>query len=195
MRPLGMPPIPSARSRARLPVAMTVGGGWVSGLKATPGPKRRSTSPKASQSSWAIPGGGASRTVAVVIVGGQLLPGTRGQISSLRLGGPGRRAGCSCLARGVFDLEAAAPTRAGVRASPPSCGCARPDALAWRRAGQAGSAVGAEAGDQHRAPRGADLGGVGGAVVAAAARQEVRQLERHRGRRRLGAVAPGAATG
>src|SRR5215211_1838514 len=129
MRPRGMPPTPRAWSRARLPVGMAAGGGWLSrsGLKATPIPTRRSTSASAACRSW-VAAGGASRTVAVDM-GMNSLPdgedpdgladdgwvGTAG-----RLLFPGPRV---CRpGRGRPDPR--------VRAPPPSCEYARLDALA-----------------------------------------------------------------
>src|SRR5438034_1291965 len=74
MRPRGMPPTPRARSRSRLPVGIApTGAGLWSRVVATPGPRWRSIS-ASTRSRLGDGCGGASRTVAVVIVGGQLLP-------------------------------------------------------------------------------------------------------------------------
>src|SRR6266508_616892 len=151
-----MPPIPSAWSRVRLPVEMTAGGGWLSGVMATPGPKRRSTSPRASRSWWAAPGGGASRTVAVGMVGG-LLCGQRDTVASQTAVGAGRDGepvACA-LALGLVARWAADPTPDEVRASPPSCSASRAWSACWpprRRAGRAGLAGGGRTGRSPPSP-------------------------------------------
>src|SRR5215211_4440967 len=137
-----MPPTPRTWSRARLPVGMAAGGGWLSGsgLKATPAPTRRSTSASAACRSWVAAGGGASRTVAVDMMVDSLPDGEDpdglADDGVEWVGTAGRL--LVPLPWGL--LPWARPSRPAVRAPPPSDGCGRParfGVLLGRRAGQA----------------------------------------------------------
>src|SRR5215217_9561868 len=118
-----MPPTPRARARARLPVGMAAtGDGPSSRVVATPGPRWRSTSASTASRSWGGCGG-ASRTVAVAILGGQLLPVFEGPMVPRQ----SRWVGTATPVAGVHALELAAlmggrPDSGWVRASLPSDG-------------------------------------------------------------------------
>src|SRR5919108_2916592 len=140
MRPLGMPPTPMASSSSRLPVGIAETGGALSRVAATPAPRRRSTSASAAARSWVAAGGGASRTVAVGMIGG-LLCGRRGLDRLAANGyGVGRDGGPVALALslGSANLSVAVPTRTSGHHPLPAGAGAATGAVPWWGFGQAG---------------------------------------------------------